>query len=74
MVEEGAVYNINNKNYAVIATYEDFAMLLNTANSTLNGSGDIILVEVLENSQFKVIKDKVRIATIVQKMINESKK
>ena len=70
-MEVGNTCKINGIDYIVIATFEKYSMLLNNAESELNGSGDIIIVEELDGKNAKVVKDKMTIAYVVQQILKD---
>ena len=70
-MEIGNTYKINGIDYIVIATFEKYSMLLNNAESELNGAGDVIIVEDLDGKNVKVVKDKMTIAYVVQQILKD---
>ena len=70
-MEIGNTYKINGIDYIVIATFEEYSMLLNNAESELNGAGNVIIVEDLDGKNVKVVKDKMTIAYVVQQILKD---
>lgn len=70
-MEIGNTYKINGIDYIVIATFEKYSMLLNNAESELNGAGNVIIVEDLDGKNVKVVKDKMTIAYVVQQILKD---
>ena len=69
-LKTGSFYTIQGVEYFVLSTFEKYALLLNNSSSELNGSGNVILIEQLDNKNAKVIKDKDQIKSIIDKMMN----
>lgn len=69
MIENGKLYTIDNKDYMVMSTYEDYAMLLNVTETAEEGSGDMIIVQSLPNDSAKVIKDDELLTQIINNML-----
>lgn len=69
-LQTGSFYTIQGVEYFVLSTFEKYALLLNNSSSELNGSGNVILIEQLDNKNAKVIKDKDQIKSIIDKMMN----
>ena len=70
-MEVGNVCKINGIEYIVLANFKKYSMLLNNAESELNGAGDVIIVEDLDGKNAKVVKDKVTIAYVVQQILKD---
>ena len=71
MIENGKVYSINNRDYIVVSTFEDYAMLLNITETEEQGSGNMIVVQVDQDGNATVIKDKELLTHIVNNMLNQ---
>lgn len=68
-MEIGNLCKIEGIDYIVLANYENYLMLLNASASEINGSGNIIIVEDFDGKTAKVVKDKVKIAYVVNKVL-----
>ena len=71
-IQSGEFYKIQGIEYIVLATYEKYAMLINNSDSEVNGSGNIIIIEKLDNMNAKVVKDKVTITYVIQQILKNS--
>lgn len=71
-IQSGEFYKIQGIEYIVLATYEKYAMLINNSDSEVNGSGNIIIIEKLDNKKAKVVKDKVTITYVIQQILKNS--
>ena len=69
-LQSGNLYTIQGVEYLVLSTYENYALLLNNASSEFNGSGNVVLIQQLDNKNARVIKDKEEIKSIIDKMTN----
>lgn len=70
-MEVGTICKINSIEYIVLAQYKKYSMLLNNANSEMNGAGNVILVEDIDGNNAKVVKDKAKIAYVVQQILKD---
>lgn len=69
-LQTGSFYTIQGVEYLVLSTFEKYALLLNNSSSEINGSGNVVLVQQLDNKNARVVKDKEEIKTIIEKMTN----
>ncbi|MBQ9792538.1 MAG: hypothetical protein IJW32_02170 [Clostridia bacterium] len=72
-MEVGNTCKINGIEYIVLATFEKYSMLLNNAESEVNGSGNVIIVEDIDGKNARVVKDKMTIAYVVQQILKDEK-
>lgn len=70
-MEVGNTCKINGIEYIVLATFEKYSMLLNNAESEINGSGNVIIVEDIDGKNARVVKDKMTIAYVVQQILKD---